>query len=1200
MKKIFYLASILVLSINSNAQTWKETGPVFFPINQSGQINGQGRVTQLKFHPTLENKLYATSASGGLYYSQDTGHVWTLLGTDNFPVTGLASICIDHTNDQTLYIGTGDPNYYSTDIGVYKSINGGATWTSANTGLANHMALDIIMHPTNNQMLVIATNNGIWKTTNAAGTWTNVHNGDSFTHMIQIPNTNILLAGTNNSLVYRSTDFGSTWVAVASSFAQTGADGLRICVNEVSNNIVYVVSNGNNGVVYKSTNSGITFTEIYSSSTQCLVCYNDSPTDPGQGNYNFGASCDPLDPNHLYVVAHCLWESIDGGVSWLQKTEWYEELHTDHHQINISPYNNNVLWNINDGGVWQREGTNDSLWKPLSDGITAMEMYKAASSPKVRKLVSAGTQDNGEVYYDENGWFTNRGGDWGSRMLFDYSNENNVYYLEDGQRRSFTPQAGTNSYNSPFITTNNSRIAFNKVNNNISLLAKDSIWFSANTTSSNPTWTMIHPTTGLIRDIVISSADNNIAYAINNSNVIRINNLLSVPTMTTVNVPATSSVRGSVATIKNDVNVVYISCNNKMYRSADQGVTWTNVTYNLPTTNILKIQHDDFSTNERIYVCSGNKIFTKIGTDVIWTNISTNLPTIANITDFMLFNDSTVASKLRVSYYGRGVWEYKIHPTYPPTADFNVNNTLICEGKSVTFNNTSVEDSLTYSWTFSGGTPATSTLKNPTVTYNTAGNYTVSLTVTSPYGSNTKSITNYIQVISQALAVEGAPGMSIELEGSNTSYLNAGNFNMNTNTATFMCWIKPNGPQNDLAGLIFARGNSASGISIKDNNEIRYHWDDNGYGFSSGLFASEGQWSHCALVVSPTSIKIYVNGVAATNNVTNSPTTINDNMMIGADISSSTRRFKGMIDEVCIYNKALTQNEIREQMHLVKKNNILSDSLKGYYQMNAITSNNTIVNKANCENQANTTSTTILVNSTAPFGSGTSERKTVTSGGIISSTLADANLTFPTMGTLPNGEICINHITEKPDQMPSNVASAGNYWIIDNYGTNQTIAMLSSIELLKAGFLTGTANQYSMYNRSVNADGATWSTSLSNASSIVTGANGSALFGANNNVTSLGQFVLSGPYYAVSTNDLNTTINHKVYPNPATNKVFVENKNSVLLDITVYTTDGKIVTNLSSNEQVIELNCKNWSNSIYYYTIKSTNGVINGRIEISK
>ncbi len=83
----------------------------------------------------------------------------------------------------------------------------------------------------------------------------------------------------------------------------------------------------------------------------------------------------------------------------------------------------------------------------------------------------------------------------------------------------------------------------------------------------------------------------------------------------------------------------------------------------------------------------------------------------------------------------------------PPVADFSASSTTICQGATITFTNLSTLAN-SYAWTFTGGTPGTSTATNPTVTYNTAGTYAVTLIATNANGSDTETKTGYITVIS--------------------------------------------------------------------------------------------------------------------------------------------------------------------------------------------------------------------------------------------------------------------------------------------------------------------------------------------------------------------------------------------------------------------------------------------------------------------
>src|SRR5205085_9851997 len=111
-----------------------------------------------------------------------------------------------------------------------------------------------------------------------------------------------------------------------------------------------------------------------------------------------------------------------------------------------------------------------------------------------------------------------------------------------------------------------------------------------------------------------------------------------------------------------------LTCSNRIYKSTDKGATWTNISANYNFTNILKIYHDDYSTDESVYIGSSMGVWYRNNTMNNWLNYSAGLPTIANINDLMLYNDGTGASKLRVSYYGRGVWESGLNKATVPFA----------------------------------------------------------------------------------------------------------------------------------------------------------------------------------------------------------------------------------------------------------------------------------------------------------------------------------------------------------------------------------------------------------------------------------------------------------------------------------------------------------------------------------------------------
>lgn len=86
-----------------------------------------------------------------------------------------------------------------------------------------------------------------------------------------------------------------------------------------------------------------------------------------------------------------------------------------------------------------------------------------------------------------------------------------------------------------------------------------------------------------------------------------------------------------------------------------------------------------------------------------------------------------------------------VTPGQPPVANFNMSKSTICQGQTISFANTSTNAPTSYSWDIQGGTPNSSSIANPTATFNTPGTYTVQLTATNAYGSN--SITKTVEVV---------------------------------------------------------------------------------------------------------------------------------------------------------------------------------------------------------------------------------------------------------------------------------------------------------------------------------------------------------------------------------------------------------------------------------------------------------------------
>jgi hypothetical protein len=141
--------------------------------------------------------------------------------------------------------------------------------------------------------------------------------------------------------------------------------------------------------------------------------------------------------------------------------------------------------------------------------------------------------------------------------------------------------------------------------------------------------------------------------------------------------------------------------------------------------------------------------------------------------------------------------------------------------------------------------------------------------------------------------------------------------NLNTNEATFVAWINPNGAENASAGIVFNRsGSTVAGLNFGPANDLRYTWANSGntYNWASGLVPVPNQWSFVALVIQPTYATMYLydgtNLTSAVNTTDHPVQGFTGPTVIGQDTSSSTRIYAGEIDEVAIFNQALTPAQI--------------------------------------------------------------------------------------------------------------------------------------------------------------------------------------------------------------------------------------------------------------------------------------------------
>lgn len=199
-------------------------------------------VFALAIDPSVPATLYASTYSGGVFKSSNGGGSWSAINTGLTTeyLLIVSSLVIDPSAPATLYAGTGYNVEFGPGDGVFKSTNGGETWSEINAGLTNPSVLALVIDPTNPATLYAGTVagffpgplGGVFKSTNAGGNWSAINTGLTSTDVsalaIDRSNPATLYAGTSGGGVFKSSDGGGSWTAMNHGLTDTTVSALAI------------------------------------------------------------------------------------------------------------------------------------------------------------------------------------------------------------------------------------------------------------------------------------------------------------------------------------------------------------------------------------------------------------------------------------------------------------------------------------------------------------------------------------------------------------------------------------------------------------------------------------------------------------------------------------------------------------------------------------------------------------------------------------------------------------------------------------------------------------------------------------------------------------------------------------------------------------------------------------------------------------
>jgi photosystem II stability/assembly factor-like uncharacterized protein len=632
---------------SSQAEQWEFLGPT----------NTEGRIVDIEITTDATEKLYIGSASGGIFTSDDGGTTWQTVFDDQ-SVLSIGDIALAPSNEDVVYVGTGEANAGGGSLaydgnGIYKSENGGTTWT--HLGLESIGSVGkVLVHPTDPNtayaggMGYLFENNperGVYKTTDGGSSWEKVFYLNDSTGVIDMAinpvNPDTLYAaswerirrvnrrsyGGESSGIHRSVDGGATWQELTNGLPTT-AGRIGIAIAPSSPNKLYAFytheTTGNIKGVYVTNDHGENWTSL---STNGL---NDVP-------YMWWFSkvfVDPANDSTVYIAGIDMHKSVNGGSSW---TTIFPNTHADQHALAVSPSNSNKLFLGNDGGAFLSSNQGSSFSK--LEGLPITQFYTCEVDEQNIDKVFGGTQDNGTITSQNNwsGWSQIFGGD-GFRVLVDPNNSNNVYaeaqygYLGRSTNGGANFYVGTNGISSVDRKNWNTPVVFDPNNSSVLYYGSNKLY---KTTNKAMNWTAISP------DLTGNPTQSNLTFG----------------TIT------------AISASKADGQVIWVGTDNgKVQTTTNGGSSWTEVS-GLPNRWVTSVTAHPEHEEEAYVTFSGYRwnenqghvFFTPDGGST-WEDVSGDLPDVP-VNDFIITpvnHTYYVATDIGV-YYSTNAgqnWEY--------------------------------------------------------------------------------------------------------------------------------------------------------------------------------------------------------------------------------------------------------------------------------------------------------------------------------------------------------------------------------------------------------------------------------------------------------------------------------------------------------------------------------------------------------------
>jgi photosystem II stability/assembly factor-like uncharacterized protein len=434
-----------------------------------------GRIADIVVVPEDRATWYVAVSSGGVWKTVNAGTTWTPI-FDGEKSYSIGCLALDPSNSNVVWVGTGE-NASQRSVGygdgVYRSLDGGASWTRVGLEKSEHIG-KILIDPRDTDVVYVASQGPLWapggdrglyKTTDGGETWKRVLEVSENTGITDIAfdprdpdvlyaasyqrrrHPGILVAGGPESAVYKSTDAGASWRKLTRGLPDGDVGRIALAVSPQRPDVVYalIAAEGEDSGFFRSTDRG----ESWEKRNDYIV------VDP---QYYGEIYPDPHRFDRVYAVDVWIHVTDDGGRTFREVNSRYK--HVDNHAMVFDPDDPDYLVVGTDGGIYETFDET-TTWRFVTN-LPITQFYRVGvDEAKPFYNVYGGTQDNNTLggpsrTHNRHGirnsdWFVTLGGD-GFEVRIDPVDPNIVYCMyqyagivrydrKSGQRVDIQPQA---------------------------------------------------------------------------------------------------------------------------------------------------------------------------------------------------------------------------------------------------------------------------------------------------------------------------------------------------------------------------------------------------------------------------------------------------------------------------------------------------------------------------------------------------------------------------------------------------------------------------------------------------------------------------------------------------------------------------------------------------------------------------------------